>query len=82
MRDFHKASTGWVRLLECENLPLNQAVHALGGFSIDEGGIFPIFLIHSAALCSASSSCSMGMGWLRWFLAWVMFAGDEEPHSQ
>jgi hypothetical protein len=48
----------------------NQAVDTLGGFSIDEeGGIFLIFLIHSAALCSASSSCSMVMDWLRWFLA-------------
>jgi hypothetical protein len=48
---------------------MNQAVDALGGFSIDEGGIFLIFLIHSAARCSASSSCSMVMDWLRWFLA-------------
>ena len=55
-----------------EILPLNQAVDALGGFSIDEGGIFLIFLIHSAARCSASSSCSMVMDWLRWFLAWVI----------
>jgi len=40
---------------------MNQAVDALGGFSIDEGGIFLVFLIHSADLCSASSSCSMVM---------------------
>jgi hypothetical protein len=39
--------------------PLNQAVDALGGLSIDEGGIFLIFLIHSAARCSDLSSCSM-----------------------
>jgi hypothetical protein len=52
--------------------PLNQAVDALGGFSTDEGAIFLLFLIHSAALCSASSSCSMVMDWLRWFLAWLI----------
>ena len=50
----------------------NQAVDALGGFSIDEGGIFLIFLIHSAARCSASRSCSMVMDWLTWFLDWVI----------
>src|SRR5580693_10347780 len=42
--------------------PMNQAVDALGGFSIDEGGIFLIFLIHSAARCSDLSSCSMVTG--------------------
>jgi hypothetical protein len=52
--------------------PLNQAVDALEGFSIDEGGIFLLFLIHSAALCSASSSCSMVIDWLTWFLARVI----------
>ena len=52
--------------------PLNQAVDALEGFSIDEGGIFLLFLIHSAARCSASRSCSMVMNCLRWFLAWVI----------
>jgi hypothetical protein len=30
-----------------------------GESSIDEGGIFLVFRIHSAARCSASSSCSM-----------------------
>ena len=63
----------WVSLLWCEILPLDQAVDALGGFSIDEdGGIFLIFLIHSAARCSASSSCSMVIDWLTWFLAWLI----------
>src|SRR5579872_1788958 len=37
--------------------------------SIDVGGIFLAFLIHSAALCSASSSCCMVMLLLTWFLA-------------
>jgi hypothetical protein len=42
----------------------NQAVDASGGFSVDEeGGIFLVFLIHSAALCSASSSCSIVIDW-------------------
>jgi len=41
--------------------PPNQVVDALGRFSIDKGGIFLIFLIHSEARCSASSSCSMVM---------------------
>ena len=50
----------------------NQAVDALGGFSTDEGAIFLLFLIHSAALCSASSSCSMVIDWLTWFLAWLI----------
>jgi hypothetical protein len=40
-----------------------------GRSSIDEGGIFLIFLIHSAALCSASSNCPMVIDWLTWFLA-------------
>ena len=46
----------------------DQALEALGGFSIDEGGIFLLFLIHSAARCSASSNCSMVIDLLRWFL--------------
>ena len=53
-------------------VPLNQAVDALGGFSIDEGGIFLLFRIHSAARCSASSSCSMVIDLLTWFLARVI----------
>ena len=57
-----------VGLAYCDAIsPLNQAVDAFGGFSIDEGRIFLIFLIHSAAPCSASSSCSMVIDWLRWF---------------
>ena len=40
------------------DLPPNQAVDALEDFSIEEGRIFLISQIHSAALCSASSSCS------------------------
>jgi len=58
--------------LQCEVGPPNQAVDALGGFSIDEGGIFLAFLIHSAARCSASSSCSIVMILLTWFLARVI----------
>jgi hypothetical protein len=64
-----------------EILPLNQAVDALGGFSIDEeGGIFLIFLIHSAALCSTLSNCSIVMDWLRWFLAWVIYSPAIRNH--
>src|SRR5580692_371301 len=59
---------------------LNQAVDASfslafrfsGGSSIDEDGIFFVFLIHSAARCSASSSCSMVIDSLTWFLARVI----------
>ena len=59
---------------------LNQAVEASlslagrrsGGSSIDEDGIFFVFLIHSAARCSASSSCSMVIDSLTWFLARVI----------
>jgi len=58
----------------------NQAVDALGGLSIDEGGIFLIFLIHSAARCSASSSCSIVIDWLRWFLAWVICSPAMRNH--
>ena len=58
-------------------LVLNQTVDASvssfgwcsGGSSIELGGIFLVFLIHSAALCSASSNCSMVMVLLTWFLA-------------
>jgi hypothetical protein len=39
---------------------------------MDEGGIFLVFLIHSAARCSASSSCSMVIDSLTWFLARVI----------
>jgi hypothetical protein len=46
--------------------PRNQAVdvsfsvaRCSEGSSMEEGGIFLVFLIHSAARCSASSSCSM-----------------------
>jgi|HubBroStandDraft_6_1064221.scaffolds.fasta_scaffold10715_2 hypothetical protein len=60
--------------------PLNQAVDALGGFSIDEGGIFLISLIHSADRCSASSNCSMVMDWLTWFLAWVICSPAMRNH--
>jgi len=65
----------------CEKTPaLNQAVEASfclagrrsGGSSIDEDGIFLVFLIHSAARCSASSSCSMVIDLLTWFLARVI----------
>jgi hypothetical protein len=45
-----QAGPEWSRSRPCEIVPLNQAVDALGGFPIDEeGGIFLIFLIHSAA---------------------------------
>ena len=50
----------------------DQALEALGGFSIDEGGIFLLFRIHSAALCSASSNCSIVIDLLTWFLARVI----------
>ena len=65
----------------CEKTPaLNQAVDASfslgcrcsGGSSMDEEGIFFVFLIHSAARCSASSSCSMVIDSLTWFLARVI----------
>jgi hypothetical protein len=47
-----------------------------------EAGVFLIFLIHSATHCSASSSCSMVIDQLRWFLAWViLFTGDQELHT-
>jgi hypothetical protein len=51
---------------------LGQAVEAFGGFSIEDGGILRIFRIYSAAFCSASSSCSMVIDLLRWFLACVI----------
>ena len=68
-------------LPECEIVPLDQAVDALGGFSIDEGGIFLAFRIHSAARCSASSSCSMVIDWLTWFLAWVICSPAIRNHK-
>jgi len=59
----HEARAGANAPALCFNersFPPNHAVDALGEFSIDEGGIFLAFLIHSAALCSAARGCSIG----------------------
>ena len=50
----------------------DQAPDALGGLSIDEGGIVLVSPIHSAARCSDSSSWSMVIDLLTWSLARVI----------
>ena len=67
----NRAQIGIRQVAHCNAISFfpSQALDALGGFSIDEGGIFFVFLIHSAARCSASSNCSMVIDLLTWFLA-------------
>ena len=56
---------------------------ALGGLSIGRGGGIPSHLYHPLApLCSASSSCSMVIDWLRCFMAWAICSpGDQKPYK-
>jgi hypothetical protein len=62
---------------------LNQEVDALGGFSIDEGGIFLIFLIHSAALLLGLEQLLHGHGLVDMVLGLGdSFSGDQEPHPK
>jgi hypothetical protein len=53
-------------------VPCSRVGRRSEGFSVEEGGIFLVFLIHSAARCSASSNCSMAIVLLTWFLARVI----------
>ena len=65
-RPMYRASWRWIGLA----LP-----------SLDAGGIFLDFLIHSAALCSASSSCSMVIVLLMlFFVPAKLVTYDQVPH--
>src|SRR5579863_2319562 len=58
-----------IRCDQAEVAPCSRVGRRSGGSSLEEGGIFLVFLIHSAARCSASSNCSIVIVLLTWFLA-------------